>query len=261
MATLEVRPPHFLRVRYVGEDGTLVFVFRHNRVCFEVAAVHYDDEAVGMTLIADDYPFEESIEGPFLMRLDELTWGGFDVARLAESDRLKRQLASLIIDACLPAMQRLAPPILQPAVPETLHGYLYPETYTLQVLTKDNKLVSRPLHKDALPPNPPLSVSEEKLSAMGLDIDTTHLRVVQAPQVVLVQCLQGGVWRATVDGQEVVYKSLLHPFESIMGNELAIYLKLQTTRPQLKVPQLKGASSLVLFIYRHRWQTYSISLV
>jgi hypothetical protein len=249
MATLEVRPPHYLGVRYAGEDGTLVFMFRYNRVRFEVAAVHYDDEAVGMTLVADDYPFEESIEGPFLTRLGDLTWGGFDVERLAESDRLKRQLADLIIDACLPAMQRLAPPIPLPDVPETLHGYLYPQNYSLQVLTEDNKLVSRPLQKDVLLPDPPLSVSKEKLSAMGLDIDTTHLPVVQAPQVVLVQCLQGGVWRATVDGQEVVYKSLLHPFESIMGNELATYLKLRATGLPLKIPELKGGCSVPSPIY------------
>jgi hypothetical protein len=117
------------------------------------------------------------------------------------------------------------------------------------VLTEDNKLVSRPLQKDVLLPDPPLSVSKEKLSAMGLDIDTTHLPVVQAPQVVLVQCLQGGVWRATVDGQEVVYKSLLHPFESIMGNELATYLKLRATGLPLKIPELKGGCSVPSPIY------------
>ena len=248
MATLEVMPPHFLGARRAGDDGTLVFMFRYNRVRFEVAVVHFDDEAVGMTLVADDYLFEESIEYPFLTRLTELTWGVFDVARVNESDRLEVQLANLIIDACLPAMQRLAPPTPLPAVPETLHGYLYPQTYFLQVLTEDNKLVSRPLHKDALPPPSPLFVSEEKLSAMGLDIDTTHLRVVQAPQVVLVQCLQNGVWRVTVDGQEVVYKSLLHPFKNIMGNELETYLKLGAAGLQLKIPQLKGAPSLVLYI-------------
>lgn len=154
MATLDVGPPHFLGVRRVGEDGTLVFMFRFNRVRFEVAAVHYDEEAVGISLVVDDYPFEESIEGPFLTRLTELTWGGYDVARLDESDRLERQLANHIIDASLPTMQRLAPPTPLPAVPETLHGYLYPQTYTLQVLTEDNKLVSRPLHRNALPPTP-----------------------------------------------------------------------------------------------------------
>jgi hypothetical protein len=243
MAALEVRPPHFLGARRVGEDGTLVFMFRHNRARFEVAAVHYDDEALGESLVADDYPFDGSVEGPFLTRLEALTWGDYDRARLDESDRLTRQLADLIVDACLPEMQRLAPPLapLTAAAPETLHGYLYPDTYTLQVLTEDSKLVSRPLDKDTIPPTPPLSVSAEKLSALGLDMETTRLRVVQASQVVLAQCLQGGgVWRATVDGQEVVYKSLLHPFKNIMGNELAIYLKLEASGLSLKIPQLKG---------------------
>ncbi len=175
------------------------------------------------------------------------------MARLDESDRLELQLTDLIVHACLPTMQRLAPPTPMPDAPQTLHSHLYPETYTLQVLTEDNKLVPRPLHKDALPPNPPLSVPEEKLSAMGLDLKTTHLRVVQASQVVLIQCLQGGglwggVWRATVDGQEVVFKSLLHPFKSIVGNELAVYLKLEAAGLQLKIPQLKGALSLVLYL-------------
>ncbi len=38
MATLEVKPSHHIGTRAVGEEGTLVFMFRYNRVRFDVAA-------------------------------------------------------------------------------------------------------------------------------------------------------------------------------------------------------------------------------
>jgi hypothetical protein len=240
MATPEIAPPHFMGARDVG-DGvvqSLVLTFQYNRVRFYVVAADPEDEAVGRTLVPPGYPFGESIERKFLVELTELTWGGFDLSRVRASGRLTRQLAGLVSDACLPAMQRLAPTRILAA--ETLHDHLYPPVYTLQVLTEGDNLTCHKLDNDAVPAEHDRSVSEDKLRIMELDMRTTDIPVVKASQVMLVRRLQGRVWRVTVDGEDLVYKSLINVSEPTMGDELATYLKLRSAGVELRVPTLKG---------------------
>ncbi|KAL2139344.1 hypothetical protein VTI28DRAFT_5306 [Corynascus sepedonium] len=187
-------------IRDVG-DGvamTLVLIVQFNDVRFFIVAADPDDDGVGQALVPAGYRFDESIGSKFLIKLAELAWGDFDLARVQASERLERQLAGLAIDACLPTMQRLAPSPIQGA--QTLQDYFYPQVYTLQILTE----------------------------------------VIKASQVILVHCLQGYVWRVTVDGEDLVYKSLVNVSEGNIGDELATYLKLSSVVITWKVPELKG---------------------
>jgi hypothetical protein len=240
MATPETTPPHFLGLRDVG-DGvakTLVLAIEFNGVRFSIVAADPDDDAVGHALVPPGYQFEESIEGNFLMELAELTRGPFDLERVRASDRLERQLAALVIDACLPTMQNLAPTPIPAA--KTLHDHLHPVVYTLQVLTEGDSLTCHELDSDAIPPEPRRSVSGDKLRAMKLDIETTDIPVIKTSQVILVRHLQSYVWRVTVDGQDLIYKSLVNIFEPSIGKELATYLKLRSAGLKGKLPELKG---------------------
>ncbi|KAL2199419.1 hypothetical protein P885DRAFT_67446 [Corynascus similis CBS 632.67] len=191
---------------------------------------------VGQALVPAGYRFDESIESKFLIKLAELAWGDFDLARVQASERLERQLAGLAIDACLPTMQRLAPSSIQGA--QTLQDYLYPQVYTLQILTEGENLTCRSLNNDAIPPEDRRSVSEDRLRAMGLNITTTDIPVIKASQVILVRCLQGYVWRVRVDGEDLVYKSLVNVSEGHIGDELATYLKLRSVGITWKVPEI-----------------------
>jgi hypothetical protein len=244
MASPENKPPRLAGVRYVGDGLTnsAVFAFQFNGVRFSVVAASPEDEAGGKALVPLDYKFEESLEGKILIELSDLSWGDefspFDEARDEASERLENQLADMAADVCLTTMQHLAPTPIPAA--QTLQDQLYPQTYTLQVLTEGDKLTCRTLNGYAgiAEPHPP--VSADKLLAMELDVETTDIPVLQASQVVLVRRLQNFVWRVTVNGEEMVCKSSIDVFKHAIGDELAAYLKIRSAEVELRVPELKG---------------------
>lgn len=79
-------------------------------------------------------------------------------------------------------MQRLAPTPIPAA--KTLQNYLYPRVYTLQVFTEGVNLTCRTLDSNAGITDSCLSVSEDKLRTIGLDIETTDISVVKASHIV-----------------------------------------------------------------------------
>ncbi|KAK3896520.1 hypothetical protein C8A05DRAFT_39941 [Staphylotrichum tortipilum] len=239
MATPEITST-CLAIRELG-DGvvpSLVFTLQFNGVHFNVVAASPKDDAAGQGLVPLGYRFAESVEGKFLTELAELAWGEFDQARMEASDLLQQQLASLLADACLPTMRRLAPTPIPAA--KTLQDYLYPQVYTLQVLTEGDHLTCITLDSDAGIPDEYQSVPKDRLRTMGLDIETTDIPVVKASHVILVRRLQGYVWRVTVDREDLVYKSLVNVFPENIGDELGTYLKLRSAGIDLKVPELRG---------------------
>ncbi len=240
MATPNISPPYLTGTRDVGDGAvpSLVLRFQFNGVTFDVVAASPKDDAVGEALVPSGYRFDKSIEGKFLTDLEELTWGSFDPKRIEASDRLTDQLANLAVEACLPTMRRLAPTPIPAA--QTLQDHLYPKVHHLQVLTESASLTCRTLDADTGVAKEHHSVSIDRLRAMGLDINTTDIPILKASQVVLVRHLQSYVWRVTVDGEDLVYKSLVNVFEETVGDELATYLKLRSAGLGLKVPELKG---------------------
>ncbi|KAK3309806.1 uncharacterized protein B0T15DRAFT_15229 [Chaetomium strumarium] len=125
---------------------------------------------------------------------------------------------------------------------QTLHGYLYPQIYTLQVLTdfETSRLVCRPLEGHPAIPERHPPVSEHELCAMGLDLATTDVPVVEASQVIFVRRLQRLVWKVTVDGEAMICKTSSDVFRHAVRDELQTYLKIRPARAELKVPELKG---------------------
>jgi hypothetical protein len=232
-----------------------MLTFQFNGASFYVVAASPEDEVGGEALVPLGYRFDESLEGKILTELTDLTWGEFDKARVEASKRLEKQLADMAADACLTTMQRLAPtPIL---AAETLQDHLYPQTYTLQILTEGGKLTCRT--PDGYTGTPELQpVSEKRLRAMELDIETTDVPVVKASQVLLVRRLQGFVWRVTVHREEMVYKSATNVSEDTIGDELAIYLKIRTAGVKLGVPELKGQCVLITGLY---YLTYTLLII
>ncbi|KAL2128606.1 hypothetical protein VTI74DRAFT_8944 [Chaetomium olivicolor] len=233
-----LRQPRKSPFHYVG-DGLImsaVFAFHFNGVRFAVVATSPEDETGGEALVPSDYRFGESIEGEILTELSELAWGEFDRARDEASEHLEQQLAQLAADACLPTMQHLVPTPIPDT--QTLQDYLYPQTYNLQVLTgsEGEKLTCRALDGYAGIPELHPPVSEDRLRAMGLDLETTVVPVVKASQVISVRRLQSFVWKVTVDGEEMICKS----FEHAIGEELATYVKIRSAGVELRVPELKG---------------------
>ncbi|KAK3299666.1 uncharacterized protein B0H64DRAFT_389253 [Chaetomium fimeti] len=241
MASPDKPSLQFIGARYLGEGliMSVMLTFEFNGVNFFVVAASPDDEAGGETLVPPGYRFEESLEGKMLAELTDLTWGEFDKGRIEASKRLEKQLANMAADVALTTMQHLAPTPIPPA--ETLQSHLYPQTYTLQILTDGSKLTCRPTPAGYTGiPELTRSVSEERLHTMGLDIHTTNVPVIKASQVGLVRRLQGFVWRVTVQGEDMVYKSATNVFEDAIGDELAAYLKIRTSGVELGVPELKG---------------------
>jgi len=152
---------------------------------------------------------------------------------------LERQLAGLAIDTCLPTMQRLAPSPIQSA--QTRQDHLYPQVYTLQILTKGDKLTCRLLDNDAIPYKNRRRVSENRLRVKGLDIKTTDILVIKASYGYLSSLPRGlRLERVTVDGEDLVYKSLINVSERHIGDKLTTYLKLRSAGIKWKVPELKG---------------------
>jgi hypothetical protein len=245
--------PDNTRPRYTGTTyvrhslSSLVFGFTFNNVRFSVVAASPDDDA-GEALIPVDYDFDDSIEGKILDEIVDLSVrdgdGPSDAAKQQATKRLKRQLADLAADACLPTMRRLAPTQIPEA--QTLQDALYPPTYTLQVFTEDGKLTCRTLDDDdtVVPEHHP-AVPEERLRAMEPDLDTTGLLVVKPSQVILVRHLHNWVWSVTVNGEEMICKASLHLFEHVVGDELSTYLKIRAAGVRLRVPELKGRHSPV----------------
>lgn len=165
--------------------------------------------------------------------------GPWDTAKQQATRRLKRQLADLAADACLPTMRRLAPTQIPNA--QTLQDRLYPPEYALQVFTERDKLTCRTLDDFTGIPKRHPPVPEERLRAMGLDLDTTNLLVAKPSQVILVRHLHQLVWKVTVDGEEMICKASLDLLEHhAVGDELATYLKVRAAGAKLRVPELKG---------------------
>ena len=234
--------PRLTGVRYLGEAlvWSAVFEFRFNGVRFSVVAASPGNDASGYALVPPGYRFDESIEGKFLAGVTNLAWGEFDKKRDDASERLELQLADMAADACLTAMQQLAPSPLPAA--QTLQDHLYPQTYTLQVFTEGGRLTCRVLDGYTGIPERHPPVSEDKLHAMKLALETTDIPIVEASQVILVRRC-GLAWRVTVNGEDMVCKSSIDVFEDAVRDELEIYLKLRSAKlPGLRIPELKGGS-------------------
>jgi hypothetical protein len=181
------------------------------------------------------YELEKSIEGKPLSELNDLAC---NISLEEEQERMfqiQREFGKLVGDACFALMQELAPATPSSEV-RTLQDYLYPEIYTLQVLTKDDKLASHRLYDYAIPDrHPPLPETELKAIDLDKDIPTFN-----ASQVVLEDLLQGYVWKVNVEGEVMICKtSFLHIGNSFRG-ELATYQKLRRAGDDLLVPKLKG---------------------
>jgi hypothetical protein len=241
--------PKSTRPRHTGTSyikhsvSSIVFGFALNNVRFSVVAANPDEEA-GEALIPADYNYDDSIEGRILNEIIDLSVhdgdAPWDPAKREATKRLKKQLADLAADACLPTMRRLAPAQIPAA--QTLQDHLYPPAYTLQVFTEGDKLTCRTLDDRTalrLRERHP-SVPKERLRAMELDLDTTDLLVVKPSQVILVHHLHHLVSRVTVGGEEMISKASLDLFEHAVGDELATYLKIRAAGVKLRVPELKG---------------------
>ncbi|EAQ87442.1 predicted protein [Chaetomium globosum CBS 148.51] len=232
----------FAGLRYLGHGfvKSAVFTFHFNGVHVQVVVASPEDEAGGDTLVPPSYNFLESVEGKFLSEMSELSWGEFDEERDKATERLEDQLEKLLQDACLQTMEQLAPSPV-PAN-QTLHGYLYPQTYALQAFTdfETSRLVCRPGDGHPAMPERHPPVSEQQLSEMGLDLATTDIPIVEASQVILVRRLQRLVWKVTVNGEEMICKASSDVFCHAVPNELQAYLKIRSARAELNVPELKG---------------------
>ncbi|KAK4152396.1 hypothetical protein C8A00DRAFT_16297 [Chaetomidium leptoderma] len=242
MSSPEHTRPQYIGTSYVRHsDSSIVFSFTFNNALFSVVAASPDDEAGG-ALVPTDYNFDDSIEGKILDEILDLSVhdgdGPWNTAKQEATRRLKKQLADLAADACLPTMRRLAPTQIPAA--QTLQDNLYPPTYTLQVLTEGDKLTCCTLDDYTGIPERHPPVPEERLRAMELDLDTTDLLVVKPSQVILVRHLHHLVWRVMVDGEEMICKASLDLFEHAVSDELATYLKIRTAGVKLRVPDLKG---------------------
>ncbi|KAK3297226.1 uncharacterized protein B0H64DRAFT_473366 [Chaetomium fimeti] len=241
MSNIENTRPRYIGTRSLRNSvGSIVFNFVFNGVLFRVVAATPDD--AGEALVPVDYDYDESIEGKIINEIIDLSMLEGDAARDAANqeatERLKMQLADLAADVCLPTMRRLAPSQL-PAV-QTLQDELYRPTYALQVLTEGNKLTCLTLDGYTGIPERHPPVPDERLRAIGLDLDTTDLLVVKPSQVILVRRLQHLVSAVTVDGEEMVCKASLDLFEHAVGDELATYLKIRAAGVKFKIPELKG---------------------
>ncbi|KAK4041378.1 hypothetical protein C8A01DRAFT_14839 [Parachaetomium inaequale] len=237
----DLGPYKLTGVKYIGHSlvSSVVFSYAYNGVWFSVLAASPDDEAGGEAILSAGYKFDQSIEGKFLIQLSNLQWGEFDAARDAQSEHLENELAKLGGNACLPLMRELAPvPIPEP---RTLQEQLYPQTYTLQILTEDGKLTCRQLDSYAglTERHPP--VAEDKLRVMGLGAEPTiNVPVVKASQVVLVRRLQSFVWLVKVGEADMVCKTSLDTFWNSIGEELEAYLKIRAAGVEPRVPELTG---------------------
>lgn len=242
MSSLEDTRPKYTGTNYVKDSvSSIVFDFIFNNVRFSIVAASPDDEAGG-PFVPTDYDFEDSIEGKILDRILDLSVhdgdGPWENAKREETRRLKRQLADLAADVCLPTMRRLAP--IQIPAAQTLQDELYPPSYTLQILTEGDKLTCRTLDGYTGIPERHPPVPEARLRVIGLGLNTTDLHVVNTSQAVLIRHLHNLVWRVKVNGEEMICKASLDLFKHAVGDELATYLKIRAAGVDLMVPELKG---------------------
>ncbi|KAK4247325.1 hypothetical protein C7999DRAFT_41384 [Corynascus novoguineensis] len=201
MATLGTKPPHFMGIRDIGDGVAMTLVL----------IVQFN--GVRFFIVAadpDDYGVGQALV-PAGYQFNESIESKFliELAKLAWGDfDLARVQASERLERQLAslAIDACLPTMQHLALSpiqaaQTLQDYyLHPQVYTLQILTE----------------------------------------VIKASQVILVRCLQGYVWRVTVDREDLVYKSLINVFEGHIGDELATYLKLRSASIKWKVPKLKG---------------------
>jgi hypothetical protein len=119
--------------------------------------------------LPEGYDLGESIEGNILLERDDLSYDTPSEAKDRRIKQLTDQLVDLVAVACFRLIQELAPATPLPA-PQTLQEYLYPDSFTLQVLTAGGQLVCYRLHEYAIADKYP-PISEDKLKAIYLDED------------------------------------------------------------------------------------------
>ncbi|KAI1182283.1 hypothetical protein F5B17DRAFT_421070 [Nemania serpens] len=210
--------------------SSVLIDYTHHGVTFRVFVSCVEEE------LPTGYDIEGSIEGKILLKIDELCYGETSEQKDEEISQLQDHLIKLVGVACFTLMQELAPATPPPEA-RTLQEYLYPVTYTLQVLTEDKNLASHRL-RDYSPPDPYPPISEDKLRAMDLDED---IPVFNPSQVVLGERLQGLVWKVEVDGELMLCKaSCRNAFWNSLSGELATYQKIRRAKDELLVPELKG---------------------
>lgn len=220
--------------RYLGhvdqEFLSIMTDYSYNGVTFHILTSAVKEE------LPAGYDLNSSIEGKLLLELNDIHWGTQTEEKDSRTIEIHREFEKLSGDVCFPLMQELAPATPLPKA-RTLQDFLYPAAYTLQVLTKDDKLIARRLH-NYTPADEHLPIPEEKLEAMDLDEDLT---VFNPSQVVLRQQLQKLIWKVDVDGESMLCKITFDSqFWNSLSNELAIYQKIRGAGDELLVPQLKG---------------------
>ncbi|KAI1116431.1 hypothetical protein F5Y14DRAFT_64338 [Nemania sp. NC0429] len=228
--------PQYTGQRYLGhgdpnqEFMSIMTHYSYNGVMFYLLTSAVEEE------LPIGYDLETTIEGKLLLELNDLSWGTQSVEKHVRAAQIRRELAQLSGDACFPLMQELAPVTPLPEA-RTLQEYLYPTAYTLQVLSKDDKLVAHRLH-DYTPPDEYLPIPDEELKDLDLEED---IPVFNASQVVLGEVLKHMVWKVDIDGEVMVCKvTFTNNFWNSLSDELAIYQKFRRAEDELLVPKLKG---------------------
>ncbi|KAK3366564.1 hypothetical protein B0H63DRAFT_558496 [Podospora didyma] len=227
--------PRYLGMGFLDTEScqsSMSIIYQYNGVRFEVVAASPEDG--DKCPLPEGYDFENSIEGKVLNRLLDLSWGEFDMERADESDGLESEFANVAVGACLPLMQELAP--RQIPEPRTVYEQVYPDVHRLQILTgPDNKLVCQKFafagRYEPPSPNPPVPKTE--LLEIGLDLDnskTQGIPVVDASRLVIINRVQGLVWKVTVEGEgpEIkICKMSWEGFPNAIRYELDAFLKIK----------------------------------
>ncbi|KAL2261271.1 hypothetical protein VTK26DRAFT_4492 [Humicola hyalothermophila] len=235
--------PQLAGVSYVGDGRGIestILTLHYNGAHFKVVAASPNDGVGGKALVPPQYNFDASVEAKIMHKTYRLSFGEFDMEKGKEFERLENHLAELAADACLPTMQQLAPTRIPDA--ETLEQYIHPRTYVLQVFTDFDRaaLTCRALDgfaaiRDSHPPVP-----EDRIRAMGLDLATTDIPIVKASEVILIDRLQGMVWKVRVGGEEMICKGSINVFTNPLCDELEAYVKIRSAGATLRVPELRG---------------------
>jgi len=221
-------------LRSLRYDGSVLIHYFYNGIYFYVLASA--DRRGETNELPEDYDVEDSIEGKILLERDGLCWGTPSETKDKQIEQLTDKLVELVGAACLGLIKELAPATHLP-VPRTLQGYLYPDSFTLQVLTKDGQLECHRLHEYVIDDHYP-PISEDKLKSINLDEDVP---VFTPAQVIPQRRLHGLVFEVEVEGERAILKvSGDSHFWNSLSDELATYLKLRKAGEDLMVPKLKG---------------------
>jgi hypothetical protein len=223
--------PCVVGFKYVDfeKEASVVITYNYNGVSFPVLVSGEEGP--------DEYDVENSIEGKLLFEMDDLTYGEETEEKSERIKEIQEELKKVVADACFSFMQNVAPEPLPEA--HTLHDYLYPPSYKLQVRTDGANLKVFKNDDFHIPERHP-PIPQSKLNGMDLGDD---IPVFQSLQIPVGRRLQSFVFRVTIGGEEMILKLSINMFGRIaVDEELATYLKIRNARSENKllVPKLKG---------------------